>query len=114
MNKRVGGHQEVISNCSKRKYGSILPAGRYVIGQDVQSPYQAMAQVVARQMLLRFLTAGSPILLHPLRNFPAFLGAHELPATTLDAVSGSRSSTGTSLQFLQRSDYPLKSRFLAT
>ena len=63
-------------------------------------------------MFLPLLTAGGPILFHPVRNFLAFFGVHELPAAALDGFGENRNSAGTSLQFLERGDHPLKPFFL--
>jgi hypothetical protein len=111
---------DVIYDVTSRGAGCLTGEGTRPVASEgreappmIEDARPTMAQAAARQMLLRLLTAGSPILPHPLRNVLAFLGAHELPAATLDAVSGSGSSTGTSLQLLQRSDNPLKSLFLA-
>ena len=72
-----------------------------------------MAAAAALTAFLPFLAAGRPVLLHPHGNFLAFLGIHELSAAALGAPDESRNSAGASLQFLQRSDYPLESFFLS-
>src|ERR1017187_1079643 len=67
---------------------------------------------LAGHVFLPLFTPGGPILLHPVRNFLAFLGVHELSAAALGGFAYSRNNTGASLQFLQRGDHALESLFL--
>jgi len=77
------------------------PAGR-------PKPLTGNSSGRGREDAAKFRTAGGPILPHPFRDFLAFLGAHEFPAATFDAPDESGQSIGSSVQFLERSDYPLQ------
>src|ERR1035437_464357 len=95
----------------KRQWEPVLLA---LVLQETGTPIAAGhgSGALDRRVFLPFLPAGGPILLHPFPNFLAFLGVHKLPAAALDILGENRNSAGASLQFLQRSNYPLESLFL--